>query len=116
MAFEGVAILMVGSTFIFFYLYTLFREREGEEWTRIINDNLANLFFGLGLIMIDVMLYVSWLMTDAAAYSFAPVVRTISLIIIFITVIVACIMLLKIFFVFLQMFFKWAIEKVGLMK
>jgi len=121
--FEGIAISLIGTTIIFFHLYSLFKERSSEEaaisgmtWTRIINENLSNLFFGLGLVMIDVLLNVTWLFAEFAAYPFTAILRTTSLLVLFLTIAVAIIMLLKVAFVFLQMFFEWAIEKVGLMK
>lgn len=120
MAYNGIAIALTAVTGFFFYLYQSFRNREGDEsWVRIINDNLASLFFGMGIIMIDVIIYTAWLYAGeygSPLDTLAPVLKPVMLTIVIISIIVGVVILLKTALVFLQLFFSWAIRKVGLMK
>lgn len=105
---------MLGAvTLVFFLLYKLFRDREEGDWSDVINYNLSNLFFGMGMIMINIMLYVAWLFSLSQNYTFANILKWTSLGVFLITLIVIVFMFSKVVFAFIQLSFTWFMKKVG---
>lgn len=105
---------MLGAvTLVFFLLYELFRDREEGDWSDVINYNLSNLFFGMGMIMINIMLYVAWLFSLSQHYTFANILKWTSLGVFLITLIVIVFMFSKVVFAFIQLSFTWFMKKAG---
>lgn len=114
--FEGVAIGLGATSIIFFYLYSLFRDKtDGNEFD-MMNEVLTNIFFGFGLMTLDALIYGVYLyaQTQADLESVAIIVKPLSLLIILVTVFIAVLMVLKAFFAFMKNVMVWGLKKVGL--
>jgi len=112
--FQAVVLGMVTTSFIFFYLYDLFRQREEEGIDSMLNQGLAMLFFGFGFLFLDGLLFSLYrYVTEGTLSYLSGVAKVLFLTTMLVTTAIFVIQILKAFLIFLKQFFLWVGEKLG---